>query len=231
MSKKASELCNKCGNSPKYPSQGLCKECFFEKIQRQHLQKRKCRNNIVTDLEGEVWAEIVGADGYLISNMGRVKSINYRCRRTDASTQNEVVLKLRPARVGGYLKVDLDKYNWRPSVHRLVATYFVDNKSNKPLVLHKDNNKQNNKAANLYWGDRSENAKDYAAHLGASNGMRKKLSKESVLDIYSSGNSVQSLAIKHNINSSTVWMIKTGYRWSSITGHTCTDKRKLNEKN
>ncbi len=36
----------------------------------------------------------------------------------------------------------------------------------------------------------------------------------------------QQIAIDNNVSTTTVWMIKTGYRWSSVTGLVNTDKRK-----
>ena len=55
------------------------------------------------------------------------------------------------------------------------------------------------------------------------------MNKEKVLAIYHSHLSAQQLAINHNISPSTIWMIKTGYRWSKITGAKNTDKRYLND--
>lgn len=42
-------------------------------------------------------------------------------------------------------------------VHRLVAKYFLNNPNNLPIVMHLDNNKQNNHYSNLKWGTIQEN--------------------------------------------------------------------------
>ena len=44
-------------------------------------------------------------------------------------------------------------------VHRLVAIYFIQNPDNYKIVGHKDNDKTNNIADNLYWTTTSENTK------------------------------------------------------------------------
>lgn len=149
--KEVSKLCNKCGLFPKYPAQGLCKKCFFEKIHQQWVDSRPAKVPI-PDLDGELWLDIIGANGYQISNHGRIKSLNYY-----EEQGRHAILKLREARKGSYLKVDLDKYKWRPSVHRLVALHFIVNPENKSFVNHQDGNKQNNHYSNLEWVTRSEN--------------------------------------------------------------------------
>lgn len=222
MKKFKQTLCNKCGLHPKYPLQGLCKKCYREKQQRQYLEKRTIK--VIENLPGEEWKEINGAESYHVSNLGRIKSTNFWCRLVTDSP-NEKLIKLREARKGGYLKADLDRYKWRPSVHRIVAIHFIPNPNNLPLVLHKDNNKQNNVYTNLYWGSISENRIDYINHTNKNGITRSKMPKQQVLDIFNSDLSVQQIATRYNIQPSTVWMIKTGYRWSSITGIKSTDKR------
>lgn len=109
------------------------------------------RNKSLIRLRGEQWLPIPKAKGYEISNYGRIKSLSYRMKLEPA------ILCQREAKKGGYLKIDLDKYNMRPSVHRLVGKSFVPNPHNKPFINHKDGDKQNNHYKNLEWVTRSEN--------------------------------------------------------------------------
>lgn len=100
-------------------------------------------------MEQEIWKDIAGYEGkYMVSNLGRVKSLNYR------RTGREEILK--PNKVsGGYLKVTLckkgEKYYHPLLVHRLVLEAFVPNPNNLPEVNHKDKNPENNRLENLEW--------------------------------------------------------------------------------
>ncbi len=44
-------------------------------------------------------------------------------------------------------------------VHKLVAQAYISNPENKPIVMHKDNNRSNNTVENLKWGTVFENTK------------------------------------------------------------------------
>ena len=108
----------------------------------------------------EIWKDVYGYEGkYQVSNLGRVKSLNYR------HTGNEQILE--PRKVGkGYLRVSL--YNNgeedQQLVHRLVAEAFIPNPEGKPEVDHINNkpgnkatNKMDNRVENLRWVTSIEN--------------------------------------------------------------------------
>ena len=96
-------------------------------------------------MKEEIWKDIQGYEGkYMVSNWGRVKSLNYR------NTGKEGILK-GVANGNGYLEVILFKEgkgkHYR--INRLVAQAFLPNPDNLPEVNHKDENKQNNCVENL----------------------------------------------------------------------------------
>lgn len=92
----------------------------------------------------EIWKNIKDYPNYMVSNLGRVKSLNYN------GTGREGILKPLNNN-NGYLKVCLSKNGKmkRYYVHRLVAEAFIPNPNNYPQVNHKDENKQNNCVWNL----------------------------------------------------------------------------------
>ena len=101
----------------------------------------------------EEWRDIEGFEGkYQVSNMGRVKSLNYN------HTGKERVLKAGKSNIG-YLQVDLCKDGKGKSykIHRLVAQAFIPNPENYNEINHVDENKENNRVENLEWCDRSYN--------------------------------------------------------------------------
>ena len=95
----------------------------------------------------EIWKSIKNYEGlYEVSNLGRVKSLNYN------KTGKEQILK--PAKVkNGYLLVGLcnNKKVKTYHVHRLVAQTFIPNPNDLPQVNHKDEDKENNCIDNLEW--------------------------------------------------------------------------------
>lgn len=101
----------------------------------------------------EIWKDIKGYEGlYQISNLGRVKSLNYK------RTGIEEILKSKKMR-NGYLRITLNKNGKYKTfaVHRLVAEAFINNPNNLPEVNHKDEDKQNNCVWNLEYCDRRYN--------------------------------------------------------------------------
>lgn len=84
----------------------------------------------------EIWKNIDGYDGYQVSNLGNVRSLNFR-RSGKTRALNPVKMD-----VYGHLYVGLFK-NRRAkyvTVHRLVAMAFLDGFSKDLVVHHIDHN-------------------------------------------------------------------------------------------
>ena len=101
----------------------------------------------------EEWKPVKGYEGkYMVSNMGRVKSLNYK------RTGKEEILKASDNSYG-YLYVNLckdGKGKWY-RINRLVAQAFLENPQNLPEVNHKNEDKTDNRVENLEWCSRSYN--------------------------------------------------------------------------
>ena len=96
----------------------------------------------------EEWKDIVDYEGlYQVSNLGRVKSLNYK------QTHKQLLLKPTIKKKTGYCQISLSKNGKKKLylVHRLVAKAYLINQDNLPQVNHKDEDKTNNKVDNLEW--------------------------------------------------------------------------------
>lgn len=100
----------------------------------------------------EYWKDIIGYNGYQVSNFGMVKN----------KFNNKL---LKPIQMpNGYLKVNLYKNKLCKQfyIHRLVAQAFIPNTNNLPCVNHKSEIKTDNRVENLEWADY-----DYNIHYGS----------------------------------------------------------------
>lgn len=96
----------------------------------------------------EIWKPYLLDQKYLISNLGRIKSLRIN-----------KIMKQQTDRYG-YKYISLKgNVNKKKKVHRLVAETFIDNFENKEQVNHKDGNKNNNCVENLEWVTCRENLK------------------------------------------------------------------------
>lgn len=108
----------------------------------------------------EIWKEIEGYEGrYQISNMGRVKSLQYHRGQKEKIMKPRTVTKNNGRQMYSYVMLSKDCHIKCCKIHRLVAEYFVANSDpeNKIYVNHKDGNKHNNYYENLEWVTPLEN--------------------------------------------------------------------------
>lgn len=154
----------------------------------------------VQDLECEYWLDVLGYDGYMVSNLGRVKSLY----------QTHEKLLEKQINIYGYETVRLS-INGRAknvSVHRLVADNFLINKDNKPTVDHINRKRNDNRLENLRWAtyeEQGENKSEYTKQIKIV-GIDIKTSKVVLtLDSYSDGKrfNLDPQAISANVNGHT----------------------------
>ena len=97
----------------------------------------------------EEWKDIKDYEGlYQVSNLGRVKSLNYR------RTGKEGILNVGNKNLTkGHFFVELwkNKSGCKKYIHILVAEHFIPNPENKPIVHHIDKDPKNNNVDNLMW--------------------------------------------------------------------------------
>lgn len=105
----------------------------------------------------EIWKPVNWYEGfYEISNLWKIKSLNYK------RTWKEKILKLSISKKN-YSYFNMNSKTFR--IHRLVATHFIPNPENLPLVCHRIETLDKNWALynwsdNLFWWTYSDNIKD-----------------------------------------------------------------------
>jgi hypothetical protein len=103
----------------------------------------------------EEWKTILEHPYFQISNHGRIKKIK----------TNQILKASHKDK--GYCVFITKHHNiaFRKTIHRLVATYFIENPNNYDCINHIDCNKTNNHYENLEWCTKQMNT-DHAVNLG-----------------------------------------------------------------
>ena len=119
----------------------------------------------------EIWAAIPGFSAYQASNLGRIRSL----RSVDARTGEPIVLS--PGRSGGtgYLTVSVRADGAARAVsehisHLVAAAWLGERPSPDHCVLHANDIRTDNRAANLRYGTRAENHADALRNGGRISG-------------------------------------------------------------
>jgi len=165
----------------------------------------------------ERWLKITESDNYEVSDLGRVRN------------NNTGKILLCSPNSHGYSQVSLKGKVCR--IHRLVATYFLDNPNKYGDINHKDGNKLNNQYTNLEWCTRSFNLiHAYQNNLRTPSHMKRVAKCTLSWEILEEYESVSEAARANNLSISNVQTVVTqrmdrgrsirktagGYRWKFI---------------
>ncbi len=181
------------------------------------------RKNIpIVNLPGEIWRRIVGFEGhYAVSNKQRVKSY----KRKGVNGYSITGKILRPGKhPDGYARYTLCKDGkfFYVNRHRLMGVAFIPNPKNLPCINHIDNDPTNDELSNLEWCTLSHNTRhayktNRLSKVGEKNSMCK-LTADKVRYIFNYQGDKNKLIKKYGIVRNTINDIKSGRRWSSVTG-------------
>ena len=175
-------------------------------------------NKDKNDLPGEIWRIIPGfGERYQASSFGRIKSLF-----SNKKSNINAILSQSP--YYGYLRTYICGPDKQSSVacHKLIASAFLPNPENKPLVNHINSIRSDNRVINLEWCTYSENTIHSFKHgnaaplLGSNNGSSK-LNESQVMEIFNSTDNIYQLAIKYGVSQPNISCIKTGKSWSHLT--------------
>lgn len=117
----------------------------------------------------EIWKTIEGYPEYQVSNMGRVKAINWHRGNKEKEIKPYTTHK-------GYLRLRLCKNGKSKQfqIHRLVAQAFIPNPENKPYIDHINTDRTDNRVENLRWVTNKENCNNPISKINYSIGNKGK---------------------------------------------------------
>lgn len=171
----------------------------------------------------EEWRDIPSFTGYQVSDLGRVRS--FRDKSGWGIGESWHLIKAYPSRKG-YLWVDLrngSNNRFRRYVHRLVLETFVGPCPDGMEARHTlNNNRADNRLANLVWGTRLENSSDCLKHGTRVMGHdchASKLTTDDITNLFklrNDGMTLMALAKHFGVRYETVWKICNRKMWKGL---------------
>ena len=140
-----------------------------------------------------------------------------------STKRKKQLIKLKPYPTRkGYLLIDLD--GKATSVHRIIASLFVEGQKEGLQVNHKDGDKTNNSHENLEWVTNLENQRHSwkngrKAPRGSSNGLSKLVESQvlEIIELIKEGKLTQAeIGDRYNVARSTIGKIKSKANWGYL---------------
>lgn len=176
---KSVKLIDKTGKRKGHLIHRLLYLTFVGKIRKNmiidHINRNKQDNNLnnlrmITQSENVKNCERVFSKDILIETNNNFINISNKYKSFDFSNyevnnigevRNKHLKILKTTKNNGYIFCYLYEKSTNEkitiSIHQLVATIFLENPNNYPLVHHKDNNRENNNYMNLEWTTHKQN--------------------------------------------------------------------------
>lgn len=134
----------------------------------------------------EKWV-LLDCGNYEVSNIGRVRSVSKWIEKrgfnkTPVYQEGKILKDQNNGNGYRYITICHNGIRKNAYIHRLVASSFIDNPHNLPLVNHIDGDKKNNIVQNLEWCNNSHNVK-HANRIGLMKTGGDRYNAISVLDI------------------------------------------------
>ncbi len=173
-------------------------------------------------LQNETWKFVKGLESlYEISSFGNVRSLDRVVMTKRGNVKYKGKALCATINPSGYPVFSVKNKTY--FIHVEVAKAFIPNIEGKKEVNHIDGVKLNCHVSNLEWATRHENiAHAFKTGLIVTTRGEKqsqtKLTKEIVLDIMNSKDTVRALGAKYGVGHSCIVSIKTGKSWNHITG-------------
>ncbi len=181
----------------------------------------------------EEWRPVKECDDYMVSNLGRVKSMKrertierFRYGRHERQLVHYPETILKPRQTGEHLGVTIRAGLQSRSryVHRLVAVAFLGGIPDGQEVNHIDGNKENNCASNLEYCTRSGNMK-HAQRIGlwetrGERNPQSKLTNDATVELVRrrrAGERAATLAKEFGVSKAHVYLLAQGKSRKHIT--------------